>query len=179
MFLTVLFCSDDVWNIVLIILGCSNYPSWTGWNMLYFLWGVFRGKKVNCLQDASGIPKKYCMPGDLPATIISLPETMRSLGPTDGDLRTCSKVYYVALGSECPASMESPCLSSETINEDCDTSKSCLDPKGQCPQANARQQDCNLDATPLPSIQRTSAMSFQETRCTCAPLVMLYFSYMT
>ncbi|XP_057462366.1 uncharacterized protein LOC130752582 isoform X3 [Actinidia eriantha] len=158
-------------GVELLIFPSNHLPEKSQrWNMLYFLWGVFRGKKVNCLQDASGTPKKYCMPEDLPATIISLPETMRSLGPTDGDLRTCSKVYYVALGSECPASMESPCLSSETINEDCDTSKSCLDPKGQCTQANARQQDCNVDATPLPSIQRTSAMSFQETRCTCAPL---------
>ena len=165
---------------MLRVLGCSkfHYSSCTGWNMLYFLWGVFRGKKMNWLQDPSGTPKKYCMPGDLPTTIISLPETMRSPGPTEGDLSTCSKAYYVALGSECPTSVESPCLSSEIINEDCDTSKSSLDPKGQCTQANARQLDCNLDATPLPSIQRTSAVSFQETRCTCAPLVMLYFFYM-
>ncbi|XP_057478874.1 uncharacterized protein LOC130766198 isoform X3 [Actinidia eriantha] len=158
-------------GVELLIFPSNHLPEKSQrWNMLYFLWGVFRGKKVNWLQDPSGTPKKYCMPGDVLTTIISLPETMRSPGPTERDLSTCSKAYYVALGSECPASVESPCLSSEIINEDCDTSKSSLDPKGQCTQANARQLDCNLNATPLPSIQRTSAVSFQETRCTCAPL---------
>ncbi|KAL7230297.1 hypothetical protein ACSBR2_008739 [Camellia fascicularis] len=158
-------------SVELLIFPSNHLPEKSQrWNMLYFLWGVFRGKKVNCLQDVSGFPKKYCIPRDLPGPIMSLPESICSLGPITMDLPLRLKASSVGRESECPASMESPCLSSETIKGDCDTIASSLDPKGQCTQANAGAQDCELDTTSLPSIQRTSALSFQETRCTSTPL---------
>ncbi|KAL7003832.1 hypothetical protein U1Q18_004975, partial [Sarracenia purpurea var. burkii] len=122
-------------GVELLIFPSNHLPEKSQrWNMLYFLWGVFRGKTVNCLQDVSVSP------------------SICSLRPIYGDLPTCSKACNVALGSEHPASMDSPCLSSETINEDCDINASSLDLQGQRIQANAGQQNCRLDATSSPLI---------------------------
>lgn len=150
------------------------YPSLTGWNTLYFLWGVFRGKKAHCLQDVSASPKKYSTARYPPTATISLPE---SQCPLDGDLPTCPKACNLALASRCPgpALMESPVLSTQTTKVGFDINASSLDLKDQHTQVNAGQ-DYRFDATSLPRIQTTNAVSFQETRLTSTPLVMKFFS---
>lgn len=149
------------------------YPSLTGWNTLYFLWGVFRGKKAHCLQDVSASPKKYSTARYLPSATISLPE---SICPLDGDLPTCPKSRSLALTSTCPGLdlMESPVLLAQTTKVGFDINATSLDLKDQCTQVNAGLD--RIDATSLPRIQSTNAMSYQETRLTSAPLVMKSFS---
>ncbi|KAL7213870.1 hypothetical protein ACSBR1_026326 [Camellia fascicularis] len=150
-------------GVELLIFPSNHLPEkFQRWNMLYFLWGVFRGKKVNYLQNVSGSPKKYFIHRDIPTAIMSPPENTGLLGPIDGDLPMFSKACNVALSSKCPALMESPCLSSDTINGNCDAEASSLDPKGQCLQENVGWQDCR--------IKTTSSLLFQETRCTSTPL---------
>ncbi|GMP70925.1 hypothetical protein CsSME_00029550 [Camellia sinensis var. sinensis] len=150
-------------GVELLIFPSNHLPEKSQrWNMLFFLWGVFRGKKVNYLQNVSGSPKKYFIHRDMPTAIMSPPENTGLLGPIDGNLPMFSKACNVALSSKCPALMESPCLSSDTINGNCDTEASSLDPKGQCLQENVGWQDCR--------IKTTSSLLFQETRCTSTPL---------
>lgn len=49
-----------------------------GWNMLFFLWGVFRGKKEPSLRQ---MPESTIAPRDIPPPIMSLPENRCSLRP--------------------------------------------------------------------------------------------------
>ncbi|XAR56691.1 hypothetical protein NMG60_11037266 [Bertholletia excelsa] len=137
------------------------------WNMLHFLWGVFRGKKLHCLQDVPDSSRKYNVPTALPSDILSLPESTCPLGTVNGDLPTCSKGSIVALKSECPDSTESPVL----VNGDCHTEASYPNTKIESSGANAEgKKDCRFDATSLPRVQITGSPSSQETSSTNTPL---------
>lgn len=137
-------------GVELLIFPSNHLPEKSQrWNTLYFLWGVFRGKKAHSLQDLSGSSMKYSSPRDLNTATISLPE---SICPIDG-----------------PALMESPILSAQTMKEGFDINASSLDRKGECARVNAGL-DYRLDATSLPRMQSTNAVSLQETRCTSTPL---------
>ncbi|XP_058206469.1 uncharacterized protein LOC131319981 isoform X4 [Rhododendron vialii] len=156
-------------GVELLIFPSNHLPEKSQrWNTLYFLWGVFRGKKAHCLQDLSASPKKYSTARYPPTTTISLPE---SQCPLDRDLPTCPKACNLALASRCPgpALMESPVLSAQTTKVGFDINASSLDLKDQHTQVNAGQ-DYRFDAASLPRIQSTNAVSFQETRLTSTPL---------
>lgn len=49
------FCSgrylmqNEMDNFVLVF-ACSDHAVYAGWNTMFFLWGVFRVKKVRCMQ---------------------------------------------------------------------------------------------------------------------------------
>lgn len=35
----------------------QNYLCFSGWNNLFFLWGVFRGRSIDCLNSVPSLPK--------------------------------------------------------------------------------------------------------------------------
>lgn len=66
--------------------------------MLFFLWGVFRGKKESSLQQ---MPESVIAPRDIPPPIMSLPDNRCSLRPI-----TENASQDVHSGIEVPASEE-------------------------------------------------------------------------
>ncbi|XP_052193581.1 uncharacterized protein LOC127802002 isoform X2 [Diospyros lotus] len=158
-------------GVEVLIFPSNHLPDkFQRWNMLYFLWGVLRGKKVNCLQTGTGSPKEYSIEQDLPTAILSLPESICSLGPVDGNLPVHPKACNVTLAPKSSTSMESPCLSSETVTGDYDTNASSFEPKGQCTQTNAVGRDSRRNATSSPRTQGTGLLSFQKMNCTSPSL---------
>lgn len=113
--------------------------------MLFFLWGVFRGKKENCshLPESS---KQFSTPPDIPPAIMSLTENGCSLGPIAKDVSACDDVVQTP---EVSASGKLwSLLSSKVVNGDCDTKVRSVD-----------QLDDRLDS-----------ISFSTERCTSAKL---------
>ncbi|XP_011084637.1 uncharacterized protein LOC105166844 [Sesamum indicum] len=77
----------NVNGVELLIFASNQLPDKSQrWNMLFFLWGVFRGKKESCLQKMPESLNQCCAPRDIPPPIMSLPENRCSLGPITEDL---------------------------------------------------------------------------------------------
>ncbi|XP_059667443.1 protein PARALOG OF AIPP2-like [Cornus florida] len=155
-------------GVELLIFPSNVLPeNFQRWNMLFFLWGVFRGKR-NCSQHVTGSLKEFCFPRENPNPIISLADNI-SLGDADKDLPVHDRFFNVALATEAPVSRKLPCLSSET-DGDCVIKVSSLDPKGQCVQTNLLQQDCRLNSSCLSRTQTSSELSWPGMRCTSTTL---------
>uniref|UniRef100_A0A5B7AG95 PHD-type domain-containing protein n=1 Tax=Davidia involucrata TaxID=16924 RepID=A0A5B7AG95_DAVIN len=162
-------------GVELLIFPSNQLPEKSQrWNMLLFLWGVFRGKRMNCSQPVSGSPKDICLPRDIPTAIMSLPENICSVEPVDMDFSARDRSCNVALASEVPAEMEIPCLPSE-INGDCDIKVSSLDSKSHFGQANVGWQDCRLDSTSLSRIQTSSGQLCPGMGCSSTPLEEYFY----
>ncbi|KAL2518516.1 RING/FYVE/PHD zinc finger superfamily protein [Abeliophyllum distichum] len=125
-----------------------------GWNMLFFLWGVFRGKKENCSQHLPESPKQFCTPPDISPAIMSLPENRCSLGPIAKDLSACDDVSP-ALEVSASGKLWSS-LSSEVVNGDCGTKVLSVD-----------QLDDRLDSISLSTERSTSAKLCHKMSGTC------------
>ncbi|XP_051132998.1 uncharacterized protein LOC127252732 [Andrographis paniculata] len=65
------------------------------WNMLFFLWGVFRGKKANCLQHMPESLKQIGAPQDIPPPVMSLPDNRCSQRPITEELPATGDVVQV------------------------------------------------------------------------------------
>ncbi|CAA2963339.1 uncharacterized protein LOC111399148 isoform X1 [Olea europaea subsp. europaea] len=133
-------------GVELLIFPSNQLPENSQrWNMLFFLWGVFRGKKENCshLPESS---KQFSTPPDIPPAIMSLTENGCLLGPIAKDVSACDDVVQTP---EVSASGKLwSLLSSKVVNGDCDTKVRSVD-----------QLDDRLDS-----------ISFSTERCTSAKL---------
>ncbi|KAL6527040.1 hypothetical protein OROGR_016130 [Orobanche gracilis] len=77
----------NVNGVELLIFPSSQLPDNSQrWNMLFFLWGVFRGKKESCLQSMPESLNQFRAPCSIPPPIMSLPENRCSLRPIAEDL---------------------------------------------------------------------------------------------
>ncbi|KAL6501029.1 hypothetical protein OROHE_025226 [Orobanche hederae] len=77
----------NVNGVELLIFPSSQLPDNSQrWNMLFFLWGVFRGKKESCLQSMPESLNQFRAPRSIPPPIMSLPEIRCSLRPIAEDL---------------------------------------------------------------------------------------------
>lgn len=86
----------NVNGVELLIFPSNQLPIISQrWNMLFFLWGVFRGKKANCLQDLPESLKQFYAPRDIPPPIMSLPDNRCSQKPVAEDLLATEDVAPV------------------------------------------------------------------------------------
>lgn len=138
--------------------------------MMFFLWGVFRGKRVNCLQEVSGSSKKFSGAQDLPTAIMSLPENICSVVQIDNTVPTCNRSSDVA--SDARFLIDLPCLSStETINGGTKVISHLQ--KDICSKLTMEQPEYRLDFNSLPPIPKSPMHSWPEIRSTSTSLVML------
>ncbi|KAK4403774.1 hypothetical protein Sango_0746000 [Sesamum angolense] len=121
----------NVNGVELLIFPSNQLPDKSQrWNMLFFLWGVFRGKKESCLQMMPESLNQCCAPRDIPPPIMSLPENRCSLGPITEDLLVSEDAAPVL---EVPASEEIPSvLSSRAV-----ANVSSLDPLNHGPNSSS------------------------------------------
>ncbi|KAI3471318.1 hypothetical protein Pfo_027981 [Paulownia fortunei] len=144
----------NVNGVELLIFPSNQLPDNSQrWNMLFFLWGVFRGKKESYLQHMPESINQFCAPRDIPPPIMSLPENICSLRPISEDLHVSEDAAPVL---EVPASEElRRLLSSRVVNRDCGTKVSSLD-----------RLDHSLNSSSSPAVRSDTAKHCQEMRGT-------------
>jgi hypothetical protein len=130
-------------GVELLIFPSNQLPEHSQrWNMLYYMWGVFRGKR-----PSSTAPKQLCIPENTPAPVMSLPDNICSTIPIDKDI----PIPDVEMSEVHPL----PSLPlTKTINGDCDTKVSSFTPKPVCVQSeNNEKHGCNNN---VPHVQKPS-----------------------
>ncbi|KAI3473851.1 hypothetical protein Pfo_028032 [Paulownia fortunei] len=142
-------------GVELLIFPSNQLPDNSQrWNMLFFLWGVFRGKKESCLQHMPESLEQFNAPQDMPPAIVSLPENRCSLRPVGNDLPGSE---HAAPAPEVLSAEELCNLwSSRTVNGDCSTKVSSLD-----------QPDSGLNSSSSVPVQSDSAKQCQGLSATC------------
>ncbi|EYU19754.1 hypothetical protein MIMGU_mgv1a000792mg [Erythranthe guttata] len=150
-------------GVELLIFPSNQLPDNSQrWNMLYFLWGVFRGKKESCLQQMPEPLDQFFASRDIPAPIMSLPENRCSIRPVAEDLHTSEDAAAPVL--EVPASDElHRLLLSKAVNEDRGTILS------------FDQLDHKSNASSSPIVRSESAKQCQEMRASSQ--VCLFLSH--
>ncbi|KAJ4951840.1 hypothetical protein NE237_028672 [Protea cynaroides] len=86
------------------------------WNMLFFLWGVFRGKRVNCLECLPDCEKKFsqassdAIPLDQDSSdrVIPVSHINRSSGQMDESLSSCNRSSGEQKAAKSTVSLEFP-----------------------------------------------------------------------
>ncbi|CAA3027488.1 uncharacterized protein LOC111399148 isoform X3 [Olea europaea subsp. europaea] len=142
-------------GVELLIFPSNQLPENSQrWNMLFFLWGLFRGKKEYCSQHLPESSKQFCTPPDIPPVIMSLPENKYSLGPIAKDLSACDDVAP-SLDVSASGKLWS-LLSSKVVNGDFDTKVLSVD-----------QLDDRIDSISLSTERSTSAKLCHEMSGTC------------
>lgn len=149
------------------VVSCCNqghnsyYGLHAGWNTLFFLWGVFRGKKESCSQHMPESLEQFKAPQDMHPAIVSLPQNRCSLRPI-GDHLPASEHAAPSpevLGAEDLCSS----LPSRTINGDCNTKISSLD-----------QPDGGLILSSTVAVESDSAKQCQGPSTTSLVLFILF-----
>ncbi|KAK4362773.1 hypothetical protein RND71_018014 [Anisodus tanguticus] len=92
-------------GVELLIFPSNRLPEKSQrWNMMFFLWGVFRVKRSSCMQHMQATEKPSLVPQDIPKSVMPFPEKIRCLGPVD-NVTSGS----VSMDGEVIASKESGC----------------------------------------------------------------------
>ncbi|KAI3807920.1 hypothetical protein L1987_23858 [Smallanthus sonchifolius] len=93
-------------GVELLIFPSNRLPEKSNrWNMLFFLWGVFRGKKKNSLHQVPNNPEKNCVPqlvSSISTEKISLAENSGSHGSVEKDKHVDSESKMVVVEVEPP-----------------------------------------------------------------------------
>ncbi|XP_010270011.1 PREDICTED: uncharacterized protein LOC104606480 isoform X5 [Nelumbo nucifera] len=122
------------------------------WNMLFFLWGVFRGRRPNCLEQTPGPQKKVSQANldtvfahqNLPASVQPVHKQLHLPGQME-DLSASNKSFCGPEADKSTASVELPFLSSGRLDGDCEPNISSLDHKYTSSHKNFDQQGSGLD----------------------------------
>lgn len=123
--------------------------------MMFFLWGVFRGKRTNCLQEVSGSSKKLSDAQNMPTAIMSVPENICSLAQIDKNVSAYAR--YSDVASDTRFSIDLPRLSStETINGNTKVMSHLQN--GILPTLTSKQPEHRLDFSSSPSNDITSIL---------------------
>ncbi|GAB4826444.1 hypothetical protein Ancab_009433 [Ancistrocladus abbreviatus] len=151
-------------GIELLIFPSNQLPKKSQcWNMMFFLWGVFRGRKTNYLNDKLGSVEKLDIssfnvaPSDKDV-LMPVPENTPLLwDPVNEDLSALGSQYNVVSGNEAAASMESSIQPSPSLsNGGCDINGNSLDQACLCRQTNKNHDDITL---------RANSSGFHELSC--------------
>ncbi|GMH09133.1 hypothetical protein Nepgr_010973 [Nepenthes gracilis] len=120
------------------------------WNMLFFLWGVFRGRR-NCLNHKSGSVQKLDISGSLLVpqdkdVFTSPPENQCLCKPKNEDLSVSGSCHYVVSKNDTPASVESSVHQSSSLsNGNCDINRNASDRACLWTTAKTEHDDKNLE----------------------------------
>ncbi|KAL1362451.1 hypothetical protein HN51_010707 [Arachis hypogaea] len=147
-------------GVELLIFPSNQLPENSQrWNMLFFLWGVFRGHRMNNFDSA----RKVCIPSlnavpvekDFPTSVMNLSETHSSLKRMDEQSiacgRTCSAVLPSTSIGEGPNVFHGDFDIKETSDEACLAS-----------QVNLHRQDSRINTKSTLEIPSSSGQLCQE-----------------
>ncbi|XP_043694690.1 uncharacterized protein LOC122645453 isoform X2 [Telopea speciosissima] len=128
------------------------------WNMLFFLWGVFRGKRVNCLECLPGCEKKLSqansnvVPLDQDSSdhVMPVSQINCSSGQMDEFLSSCKRSSGTQEAVKSTVSLELP-FSGVDLN--CEANVSSPAPESLVFKKDFDEHDSGLSTTPLSRIQ--------------------------
>lgn len=134
-----------------------SYLLLAGWNKLFFLWGVFQGRRTGCMEPSS---QKQIFSQKIPSAIMSLPENICSVRPVDKDLSECDESASV---SDALASKEFPCLSSSrTSDGDCNIRVASHTPSDYQKQTVIERQNHRVDSSSTMVVERSNPEAREE-----------------
>ncbi|XP_059435246.1 uncharacterized protein LOC132168162 isoform X4 [Corylus avellana] len=156
-------------GVELLIFPSNQLPEKSQrWNMLFFLWGVFRGKRVNCTDSSKKlhIPSLNVVPldKDIPPAVMTLSENLCSPRRIDEELPACDRSCTMVLTSNAPNQMH------VTVSGGCDNNKNSLEQMSSGYQVDLDQQDSRLDSKSISKIGTSTAQLSQEMRRSTAQL---------
>ncbi|XP_020214859.1 uncharacterized protein LOC109798859 isoform X2 [Cajanus cajan] len=133
-------------GVELLIFASNQLPENSQrWNMLFFLWGIFRGRRINNSDSAKNIciPSLNVMPNekDFPTAVMTLSETRCSLKRMDED--------SIDQGHN-------------TISRNFDSKETIFDQAHLGLQVNLERQDSRINIKSTPGIPTTGTHSCQE-----------------
>ncbi|KAK1399336.1 hypothetical protein POM88_009199 [Heracleum sosnowskyi] len=128
------------------------------WNMMFFLWGVFKEKRVACQQQGNGSWMKVSSPHDIPKAIMSSPESILSLVPIDKE----ELVSHMEVVSDALANL--PHLL--TAGTSCETDSLPAFQKVTCSNLTVEQPEHILECNSLSSIPKCLSQSWPEVGST-------------
>lgn len=153
----------------------NNLIFLAGWNMLFFLWGVFRGRRVNHSDSA----KKICIPSmdvvpikkEFPTAIMTVSETHCS--PTRMDEES------FAFDRTCNIVSPSNSLNQGhvTVSRNFEVKETHLDQTHLVPGVNLEEQDNIFHTNPTSRIPSSSAQFCEEMKLAGSSLVMFISLY--
>ncbi|XP_062147410.1 ASI1-immunoprecipitated protein 2 isoform X4 [Alnus glutinosa] len=157
-------------GVELLIFPSNQLPEKSQrWNMLFFLWGVFRGKRVNCIDSSKKlhIPSLNVVPldKDIPPAVMTLSENLCSPRRIDEELPTCDRACTMVLTSNVPNQMH------VTVSGGCDSNKTSLEQTSSGYQEDLEQQDSRLDSKSISKIGTSTAQVSQAMRRGSSSLV--------
>lgn len=137
--------------------------------MLFFLWGVFKGRRI----DNSDSAKKVCIPSlnvmpiekDFPTAVMTLSETRCSPKRMDEE----SIAYVKASSVLLPSTINQGHV---MVSRNFDIKETIFDQTHLSSQVNLERQDSRVSAKSTSSIPRSSTQLCQGMNFTCSSLVM-------
>ncbi|XP_031257241.1 uncharacterized protein LOC116115221 isoform X3 [Pistacia vera] len=155
-------------GIELLIFPSSQLPeNCQRWNLLFFLWGVFRARRMSCSNAAKnssiiGGLNMVSLERDISADDMSLSKNLCLPKHVDKDSSASDSSRNIAPAFSCPDK------AGITVNGDCENKASCDEQTSLGSQAHSQQQD-GLDSRFMSRSATTTQFS-QEMRCTTPPL---------
>lgn len=163
-------------GIELLIFPSNRLPEKSQrWNMLSFVWGVFRAQRVSCLDHIPSSSDKFGIPGsnvvmvekDISSAIMSMPENLCSSRRINEE----SSEHERPCDSNTSASLKSPILSPPAkINGDYDPKPSSPGQRFSCLQAKSEQHYSRRDYQSSSRISTSSVQVCPESRWTTTSL---------
>ncbi|KAF5450617.1 hypothetical protein F2P56_030950 [Juglans regia] len=150
-------------GVELLIFPSNQLPEKSQrWNTLFFLWGVFRGKRVNCtdLSKKLQIPSlnEVLLNKDIPPAVMTLSENLCSERCIDEELLACDRSCNVVPTSNAP---DQPCA---TVRGDCENNVTSLEQTRPGYQENLEQQDSRPYRESISKIRTSIVQSSQEMK---------------
>ncbi|XP_041013050.1 uncharacterized protein LOC121256342 isoform X5 [Juglans microcarpa x Juglans regia] len=150
-------------GVELLIFPSNQLPEKSQrWNTLFFLWGVFRGKRVNCtdLSKKLQIPSLNVVPlnKDIPPAVMTLSENLCSERCIDEELLACDRSCNMVPTSNAP---NQPCA---TVSGDCENNVTSLEQTRPGYQENLEQQDSRPYRESISKIRTSIVQSSQEMK---------------
>ncbi|KAJ4958790.1 hypothetical protein NE237_025901 [Protea cynaroides] len=146
-------------SIELLVFPSSQLPEKSQrWNMLFFFWGVFRGKRVNCLERILGCEKKLYQASSnavtfdqdssdnvMPVSLINC-----SSNQMDEDLSSFNGSSGAQQAAKSTVSSELPF---SVVDLNCEAKESSPDQESLDFKSNFDEHDCGLNTFPLSSVR--------------------------
>ncbi|XP_050253369.1 uncharacterized protein LOC126699527 isoform X7 [Quercus robur] len=150
-------------GVELLIFPSNQLPEKSQrWNMLFFLWGVFRGKRVSCIDSSKklNIPSLNVLPPDkdIPSAVMTLSENLRAPKRIDEESAACIRSGNVVLTSNVPDQMR------VTVCRDSDNNLTSFEHTCLGYQESLEQQDGRRDYKSISKIGTSGAQLSQEMR---------------
>ncbi|XP_017242340.1 ASI1-immunoprecipitated protein 2 [Daucus carota subsp. sativus] len=159
----------NVDGVEILIYPSNHLPvKYQRWNMMFFFWGVFRGKRNSCLNQVLGSPKKIANSRDMPTASMSSIEATSPLVSIEKELPTCNRTLKLASDDNSLINLQRlPAAKTKNGDGDC---KAVSDLQQNDCVTSPKEQGSGLDCKSVPTYQMKPPLARQDNRSRSASL---------